>query len=177
MAQSEKSGYAIVGGAKGRPQLRKIHKGKWTPEVRKLFLAHLAESANVRAAALEVGLGYQGAYRLRRSDAGFARAWQAAVDEGFDQLEMELLRRALFGTERTTIRRDDSGQIVSETVVRHYPDAHALRLFSMHVTLQQARAAAAAPIAVAPQDITPRLEYLCTTLNEMHERMPEEDGD
>ena len=170
-------GYGIVGGSKGRPQVRKTHKGKWTPEVRHRFLTHLVETANVRASAKAVEASIHGAYRLRRRDPVFAAQWQAAVNEGFDQLEMELLRRALFGTERTTTRRDHEGKLVSQTVVHQFKDGQALRLFSLHVSrqaAQAARAAAPVPVALEPQDQTLRLEYLCTMLSEMHERMPEE---
>lgn len=56
------------------------------------FLAHLAATSNVTAAALaaNITLGY--VYRLRREDATFRAAWMDALSEGYDNLEMELLQ-------------------------------------------------------------------------------------
>lgn len=56
-----------------------------------IFIARLAESSHVGAAAAEAGLTTATIYRLRREDADFARSWFAALAEGYDNLEMELL--------------------------------------------------------------------------------------
>jgi hypothetical protein len=54
------------------------------------FLDELAESSNVAAAAVaDIPVGT--VYRLRRTDPDFARRWYAALAEGYDNLEMELL--------------------------------------------------------------------------------------
>ncbi|GMM93813.1 hypothetical protein [Qipengyuania sp. MTN3-11] len=55
------------------------------------FLETLAETSNVSAAAKTAGIEVRTIYRLRRDDAGFAARWQAALAEGYDNLEMELL--------------------------------------------------------------------------------------
>lgn len=56
-----------------------------------LFLARLAETSNVSAAAAEAELATATIYTLRRTDPEFARRWYAALAEGYDNLEMELL--------------------------------------------------------------------------------------
>ncbi len=63
------------------------------------FLDELAETSNVAAAAAVADLPVSRIYRLRRSDADFARRWYAALAEGYDNLEMELLAHLRSGSE------------------------------------------------------------------------------
>jgi len=65
------------------------------------FLAHLAETSNVTAAASHAGIDTSTAYRARRDDPDFARAWLAALYEGYLHLEMEVLRRLRLGEQKT----------------------------------------------------------------------------
>jgi hypothetical protein len=58
---------------------------------RKAFLDALAETSNVSAAAARVNVPTQTAYKLRREDRDFAAKWLAALNEGYDNLEMELV--------------------------------------------------------------------------------------
>ena len=51
----------------------------WTPERRGQFLGGLAAGLDVRRACARVGLSREGAYRLRRREAAFARAWDEAL--------------------------------------------------------------------------------------------------
>jgi transposase len=58
---------------------------------RKDFLEALAESSNVSASAAKVKVDPRTVYKLRREDGEFAARWLAALHEGYDNLEMELL--------------------------------------------------------------------------------------
>ena len=58
-----------------------------------IFLNELAETSNVKAAADAAGVSQSLVYKTRREDADFARQWYAALAEGYDNLEMELLSR------------------------------------------------------------------------------------
>lgn len=58
---------------------------------RKAFLDALAETSNVSAAAAQVNVPTRTVYKLRREDADFATRWLAALHEGYDNLEMELV--------------------------------------------------------------------------------------
>ena len=58
---------------------------------RKPFLEALAETSSVLAAAAHAKVTPQSAYRLRRTDPEFAAEWLAALHEGYDHLEMELV--------------------------------------------------------------------------------------
>jgi hypothetical protein len=57
------------------------------------FIGELAQSSNVAAAAAISGLSTGQVYTLRRTDPDFARRWYAALAEGYDNLEMEVLAR------------------------------------------------------------------------------------
>ena len=64
-----------------------------------LFLTRLAETSNVSAAADEAELTTATVYAKRRTDPDFARRWYAALAEGYDNLEMELLAHLRSGGE------------------------------------------------------------------------------
>ena len=59
------------------------------------FLARLAESCNMSRAAREAGVSTSMIYRLRARDAEFAAAWQAAIEAGYERLELGLIEAAL----------------------------------------------------------------------------------
>ena len=61
------------------------------------FLAALAQTSNVAAAARKANVDPAVVYKARRSDAEFYRNWQEALAEGYDNLEMDLLRRLRIG--------------------------------------------------------------------------------
>lgn len=73
----------------------------WTPARQALFLHVLAATGNVSAAAREVGMTRQSAYKLRARLQGepFDHGWQAAFACGYDRLAEAALERALNGTE------------------------------------------------------------------------------
>ena len=58
-----------------------------------VFVNALAETSNVKKACVEAGISQACVYKTRRTDADFARRWYAALAEGYDNLEMELLAR------------------------------------------------------------------------------------
>ncbi|RDC60999.1 hypothetical protein HME9302_02216 [Alteripontixanthobacter maritimus] len=57
------------------------------------FLAALAETSNVKGAARKAGVNTAKVYKARRNEPEFAREWQDALAEGYDNLEMDLLHR------------------------------------------------------------------------------------
>ncbi|MHA6719560.1 hypothetical protein ACX40Y_08900 [Sphingomonas sp. RS6] len=80
------------------PSASARHDG-WTPERQRQFIAELASHGGVAAAARAVGMTPQSANRLRRREgaAGFARAWDAAVEEGRIKALEEAIRRGVEG--------------------------------------------------------------------------------
>ena len=79
----------------------------WTPERKMLFLDRLAATGNARAACRRVGLSAESAYRQRRKDALFARAWAAAVVLGRDASQQVLGDRAVDGIEEDVWHRGE----------------------------------------------------------------------
>lgn len=65
------------------PSSRNRHDG-WTPDRQRIFIIELARHGGVSAAARAIGMTPQTANRLRRRKGAesFARAWDAALDEG-----------------------------------------------------------------------------------------------
>jgi hypothetical protein len=79
------------------------------------FLAALAETSNVTAACATSGASPSRAYKVRREDPAFARAWRDALFEGYENLEMEVLHRLRSGE-----------------ADRKYDNANAIRLLAAH---------------------------------------------
>lgn len=86
---------------------------------REKFLACLAETSNVTAAAECAEISLSWVYKTKREDRGFATAWLIALCEGYDNLEMELLYRLRHGESR-------------EVPAIKYDNATALRLLLAH---------------------------------------------
>lgn len=94
------------------------------PKWSKAFLAELAATSNVSAAARAAEIATSTAYETRRSNPEFNRKWQQALCEGYDHLEMELLHRL-----RTGEIRPASG---AKRGVRSFDNATAFRLLVAH---------------------------------------------
>lgn len=91
-----------------------------------LFLEELGNGCNVARAAKIAGLSSSQVYRRRARDAGFRAGWSEALCIGYARLEMEMLERALVGTEKA-IKVNGESQ-----VVRDYDDRMGLALLKMH---------------------------------------------
>ena len=106
-----------------RTKIRPEHKageradlnGHW----RGLFLATLAETSNISAAAREAGINPSRAYKVRREEPAFRARWYEALLEGYEHLEMETLHRLRMGV--------DAGK-----EDRKFDIANALRILMMH---------------------------------------------
>ena len=61
------------------------------------FINELAETSNVKAACDAANISQACVYKKRRTDADFGRRWFEALSEGYDRLEMDLLRRLRSG--------------------------------------------------------------------------------
>ena len=86
---------------------------------RHTFLAALADTSNIRAAAMQAEISLSWVYKTRREDPDFARQWLRALCEGYDNLEMDLLHRLRCGESK-----DADG--------RKFDNATALRLLVAH---------------------------------------------
>lgn len=84
MADSRKSGWGQPIEAASPPSF-----SKW----KDIFLSELAATSNVGASARKAGIAVATAFDARRTEPEFNRQWHAALCEGYDYLEMELLYR------------------------------------------------------------------------------------
>jgi hypothetical protein len=73
---------------------------RWNEQRRQIFLIRLSETANVTKAARKAEMSLSSAYHLKHRDRAFARAWREALEVGFCELEMSLLRGAIEGVEQ-----------------------------------------------------------------------------
>lgn len=89
--------WQAIGGVDGRTARRSAPRRKRGTARLDRFLVELAETSNVSAAAALAELSVSAVYKLRREDPDFARRWFAALAEGYDNLEMELLGRLRAG--------------------------------------------------------------------------------
>lgn len=99
---------------------RKAALPDWTPR----FLAELANTSNVTAAAKAAKVATSMAYDLRRKNGEFNRRWQVALCEGYDNLEMELLHRLRAGEVRPSAG--------AKKGVRAFDNGTAFRLLAAH---------------------------------------------
>lgn len=86
---------------------------------REVFLEKLAETSNVTASADWANVTTAQVYASRRGEPEFARKWLAALCEGYDNLEMDMLRRL-----RTGDSKDEDGN--------KFDFGAALRLLAAH---------------------------------------------
>lgn len=80
---------------------------QWTGEVKARFLDSLSYRGNVRVACKSVGLSAETAYRQRRRDPVFARAWAAAMALARRVSEQVLADRAIDGVEEEVWHRGE----------------------------------------------------------------------
>ena len=125
---------------------------------RKAFLDGLATTSNVSASARKADVSPSRAYQERRTNVEFNRKWQSALCEGYDHLEMELLRRLREGELKPATG--------AKRATRSFDNATALRLLSAH------RESAAKQRAIRDDDDADAiLASINTKLDRMRERM------
>jgi hypothetical protein len=155
--------------AGGRPQIRCKHKRALTGAQIEIFLSALAETCNVSLAAREAGRKARVFYDLRRRDENFRGWWLEALREGYDLLEMEMVRRARFGAPKDIFYL---GRKTATT--RIFNDATALRLLHFHrKTIEALRAREAAPKV----DAKALFDELAARLAEIEAEASEASGD
>lgn len=90
-----------------------------SPRWRDRFIEELAQSSNVSRSADLAGITTSVAYRARTNEPEFARRWLAALWEGYEHLELEVLRRLREGDQQA----GDASK---------YDFANAIRLLNAH---------------------------------------------
>jgi hypothetical protein len=134
---------------------------KWTSAKEAVFFRELAMVCNVSAALRKAKLtGCSSlAYERRKTDQRFRAAWEAAIDQSYAMLELEMLERVRFGDDRPPPATE------AEKRLRAIPTALALQLLKLYENRVKSRAStpagrarAAAP-AVRPDNAALRREF------------------
>ncbi len=100
---------------------------KFTDSARTQFLEVLARTCNVTHAARTAGISRSRVYDIRKEDAEFAAAWDNAIEEGADALELEARRRALEGVKEPVFYKGEvCGHVLrySDTLLMFLLKAH-----------------------------------------------------
>lgn len=94
-----------------KPALKLGEKDKLNRHWRGLFLDKLADTSNVTEAARIAGINPARAYKIRREEPEFARQWHAALVEGYEHLELELLARLRAGEPKEGPKYDNGAAL------------------------------------------------------------------
>jgi hypothetical protein len=95
MLELSNTPHFIAPGNGRRWQLRRIRRLRFVQWRREVFLARLAGTCDVTAAAEAAGVSESTVYRHRAKDPDFAAAFQEALEQGYARLEAEALRQRL----------------------------------------------------------------------------------
>lgn len=120
--------------------------GRWGKEKEAIFFRELTTICNVSSAlrkAKLLGASFQ-VYERRRKDPAFRAAWDAAIDESYAMLEVEMLGRARFGDDRPAAETE------AERRLREIPNGLALQLLRLHQSRKAREAAAPRPARTRP---------------------------
>lgn len=131
----------------------------WTPERQRAFIEALADTGSVETAARMVNMSTEGAYALRRHPqaAGFAAAWEAALNMGWRRLKDEAFERALngqlvpvfVGGKLMGYRRKKNDRLLMFILSHYGPDGPAPRAKPLTVNVINATATAVANSSAA----------------------------
>lgn len=134
---------ASVSGAPGgtAAQFRRARCDSWTQEEVLHFLDVLTDTLNVSEAARACGRSRSGAYRKKAIDPGFADAWQAAIDMGYAELEMLLLRELTQGSRIEEDVQDGAGAVTKRRVKRFRDLRTAMAMLDRHAARMDAHRA------------------------------------
>lgn len=124
----DKTDHAIIKRERGgHPKIATQRRDGWTETRREAFLTELSRTCNVMASCRAAGMSSGAIYPLRRRDAAFRAAWDEALLEGYRNLELTMLDRAINGMERPVWY--GGKQIGSE---QHFSDALGMNLLGHH---------------------------------------------
>jgi hypothetical protein len=97
---------------------------RWSDAAERIFLGHLAASANVTAAAEAAGFSTTAIYQRRMAEPGFAERWQLALEQGIARLEMQLVEIATSSLA--------GEQIPADKPIPRMTPAEAMNLIKLH---------------------------------------------
>jgi len=120
---------------------------------RETFLACLAETSNVTAAAQCADISLSWVYKTKREDRRFAEAWLVALCEGYDHLEMELLFRLRTGEARDVPANKYDNATALRLLLAHRDTRAKYQAMQDNVTAEEIRASLDAKLARLREDV------------------------
>lgn len=117
------------------------------------FLACLAETSNVTASAECAEISLSWVYKTKREDRAFREAWLAALCEGYDHLELELLCRLRHGEARDVPAVKYDNATALRLLLAHRNTRAAYEARNEDVTADQIRASLDAKLARLRADV------------------------
>ena len=137
-------GHQRSGAGKG-VQLRRPRSNAFNAEKQDRFFNRLSETANVSEAARHAGAAVATVRHWRLTDALFRARWDQALADGYADLEMQMIGKALFGIESETVEAVDAkGRMVRRTrsdapgLGPRLLEAHYARVAATHAAVQLA---------------------------------------
>lgn len=122
-----------AGAPKGNPS--------WTKKSLDVFFAELSAFCNVAAASRAAGFpDGSSAYDKKNRDPAFRARYDAAIEESYSRLELEMLERARFGENRPAPAN------AAEARLRAVPTALGLSLLRLHASRRKGAAQPPAPV-------------------------------
>lgn len=120
----------VLMGGKGRLLVKaKRSRREISQRSRDEFILSLSETCNVSLSAERAGVALSTVYKIRQRDAAFAGAWQRALDDGYQRLEMGLVQAALAAVEGP---RPVASEVGNRPLVEPMTMDQALRLLGRH---------------------------------------------
>lgn len=157
----------------GKPKAYKRPKNAVSAKKIDRFFEVLAMTCNVAEACRQAGLHDGTVYRMKNRDAAFRERWEGALEQGYDDLEMEMLHRARFGSTKT-VTEEVEGKPVRTRTEHSFNDALGMYLLKAHRETVEKRRARMAAVAERERN-EPTTEEKIERLRQMFERLPDEE--
>lgn len=110
-----RGGEYTVRGSRGRKiQVRRAKPGLLTPAGERIFLSHLSATANLKLSAEATGIGIAAIYARRRTSPAFEREVRAALEIGYERVELALLDAAIRSVQPDGERIEDWIEVSDE---------------------------------------------------------------
>jgi hypothetical protein len=144
----------------------------WTKAKRDLFLAELAQTANVSASARKAKMKEPQAYAERRKSIAFREAWAEALSEGYAKLELMMLGRAM---KALGAKPDEAN--AAATKLEEYSNKLAMTLLTAHRAAARDGRGQRSESGVGLNHMVDVKSRLSAKFDSMHERLTAETND
>ena len=118
---------SIIRRSNGKLQLRRAQPGQISMAAEQSFLAALSATANIRLSAAAAGFAHSSFYHRKATNKGFSMEMRAALDMGYDRLEL-----ALLANHAPECHMHDEWRLHEPPPIPPMSAAEAIQLLSLH---------------------------------------------